>query len=627
MLRVSHCLRLFSIGLALSALTLTSFVSAQLPVDVPREDLFIFDQIFRRSPTGNYNGWINGNSDAHRNALSFDTLWYVDVETAETRNGLAAEEPIYNDDFTTLTVKLRDNIYWSDGELFDADDYVFTLETLKATEGMRFHSDLNLFVESIEKVDQFTFNLHLKESNSRMHYSFLAVWHGIYPMPEHIVRGQDPMTWQNNDPHVTTAAYNQTEADPNGFWELFERRDDWERSVAGVLTGNAGPKYILSILYGTSDRKAIAMARNELDVFFNVDFEAFEAVTDASDASSSWFKDFPWAYPNEANFRVLTFNLDDEKFADKRVRWALTLALDIVELHTEYIGGVTRVTALPMPATATLMELYHNPMDEWLQNFEIEIEPGVMYQPYDTTVRSRIAAWADGKGYALPEDHRDFFGTNWWKFDTDAATRLLEQAGFSRAKNGSWLLPNGDKFTIELIAPPDEPDSFRTATAAADMWANFGIDTDLQGLDRNLWSNLCNQGDYDVCSNWRSYTGPTGDVWGGIRTLHTDFYVPSGELQITGNLGRIQSAEIDRIATEMASLLPTDPANLALGVEFQKEWLENMYGIPVISFKKFVTFNETYWTNVPSFENAIGQPLYWFAGGKFTFQNLQKVGE
>ena len=624
----NYGLRFLTVALALFGLTVSSLVSAQLPVDLPREELFIFDQIFRRSPTGNYNVWIPGNSDAHRNALAFDTLWYSDHETAQKRNGLAAEGPIYNDDFTSLTVNLRDNIYWSDGELFDADDYIFTIETLMATTGMRWNADLNLFVESVEKLGDFSFRFNLKESNSRFHYFLEDNWHGIYPMAEHIwSEVEDPMTFQNNNPMVTTAAYVLTEADPNGFWELFERRDDWERSTAGVLTGNPGPKYALSILYGASDRKAIAMARNELDVFFNVDFEAFQSVISENPAARSWFKGFPWAYPNEANFRVLVFNLDKPIYQNKDVRWALTLALDIVDLHTNYIGGVTRVTALPMPATATLMGIYHDPLEEWLQGFEIEIEEGVMYAPYDTGVGGRIAEWAVDQGYEVPEDLRSRFGTGWWNFAPDVAERLLEKNGFTRNRRGAWMTPDGEPWSIEIIAPPDEPDSFRVATAAADMWGAFGIDVSLQGLDRNLWRNLNQNGDYDVSSAWRSYTNPAGDAWPNIRTLHTDFYIPAGELQITGNIGRLQSSEIDRIITEMSALLPSDPRATALGMEFNQHWLENMYAIPVVSFKKFVTWNETYWTGIPSFENPATQPLYWFGGGKYTFANLVPAGE
>jgi peptide/nickel transport system substrate-binding protein len=50
-----------------------------------------------------------------------------------------------------------------------------------------------------------------------------------------------------------------------------------------------------------------------------------------------------------------------------------------------------------------------------------------------------------------------------------------------------------------------------------------------------------------------------------------------------------------------------------------------MYFITPISFKKFVTWDERYWTGFPTSENPKYMPLYWFQGGKFTFQSLEPV--
>jgi peptide/nickel transport system substrate-binding protein len=68
----------------------------------------------------------------------------------------------------------------------------------------------------------------------------------------------------------------------------------------------------------------------------------------------------------------------------------LALALDIVELQTEYIGGVAKVTPLPMPPTSAITAKYLDPLEEWLVNLEIEIEPGTMYQPYDPTIPASV---------------------------------------------------------------------------------------------------------------------------------------------------------------------------------------------------------------------------------------------
>jgi peptide/nickel transport system substrate-binding protein len=457
---------------------------------------------------------------------------------------------------------------------------------------------------------------------------FETRWNGVYMMPKHVLEEVEDLAAFKFENPVVLGAYVPTEFDPNGFWELFERREDWERTPAGIITGNPGPKYVLIIFYGDSAHKSIAMSRGELDVYFDADIEAFQATLDTTPTARSWYTEFPWGYPNEVSTRALSFNLETAPFDNKDVRWALALALDIVGLQTEYIGGVAKVTPIPVPPTANLMSLYHDPMEEWLQNLEIEIAPGEMYKPYDPTVPDRIAAWAEEQGYTVPGEPREVFGTGWWKFDPDAAEKLLIKNGFSRDEGGQWLTPEGEPWTIEIQSPPDENDAFRMATAAADMWTDFGIDVNLQGLERSVWDQNRFVGQYQISTPWQSFALASGDAWPEIRALHPDFYAPNGEdYRPLGGNGqfRLNDPAIGESIDAMVQLDPASEENLQAAQDFVKYWTENMNFITVISFKKFVTWDERYWTGFPTAENPNYMPLYWFHGGKFAIQSLKPV--
>jgi peptide/nickel transport system substrate-binding protein len=608
----------------------------ELPVDVPRQELFVADQIFRYNVAGNYNMWTAGAITPHRHALMMETLWYRDQETGERLYGAAISDPVYNDDFTQMTVELRDNIYWSDDVQFTADDLVYTVETLKARPELTesgWSAQLNQFLDSVEKLDDFKVQFNLNQSNPRFHSMFETRWNGVYMMPKHIFETvEDPVTFTFEKP-VVLGAYVPTQADPNGFWELFERREDWERTPAGIVTGNSGPKYILTIFYGDSTRKAIAMSRGELDVFFDVDIEAFQSVLDATPTARSWYTEFPWAYPNEVDSRHFTFNFETEPlFQNKDVRWALALALNVVEMQTEYIGGVAKVTAIPVPPTQSLQALYHDPLEEWLQNLEIEIEPGEMFKPYDPTVPDQIAAWAEEQGYTVPGEPRDVFGTGWWKFAPDVAERLLIKNGLSRDADGKWLTPDGEPWTIDLQSPPDENDAFRMANAAVDQWSDFGINVNLQGAERSVWDQNRFVGQFGITTLWYSFALANGDAWPQIRELHQDYYVPNGEDALSTGGGGLNTMRLDdpKISEFIDTMVVTDPQseeNIQLTQDFLKYWTENMYDITAISFKKFVTWDERYFTGFPTSENPNYMPLYWFQGGKFAFQNLSPTTE
>ncbi|QPC84677.1 ABC transporter substrate-binding protein [Phototrophicus methaneseepsis] len=603
-----------------------------LPVDLPREELFIVDQIFRYGVPGNYNIWTSAGVTPHRHSMMNETLWYRDQETGERINGLAASDPVYNEDYTQMSVDLRENLTWSDGVPFTADDVVYTVETLMATPELGqsgWNTSFNTFVASVEKTGDYSVQFNLNEPNSRFHTLFETVWNGVYIMPKHIFETVDDMATFTFENPVVLGTYIPIDYDPNGFWELYERREDWQNSPAGVITENAGPRYILTIFYGDSARKAIAMSRGELDVYFDADFEAFQTTLETTPTARSWYAEFPWAYPNENNTRQFTFNYEGQPlFQDVRVRWALALSLNIVELQTEYIGGVAKVTALPIPPTQALQPLFHDPLEEWLVNLQIDLGDGTMYNPYDPTIPDQIAAWAEEQGYTVPGTPREVFGTGWWKYDTEAAATLLESAGFTRADNGDWMTPDGEPFTLEIQSPPDENDAFRMANAATDMWSDFGIDVTLSGLERNAWDQNGQVGQFEIDTPWMTATNVDGDAWPQLRGWHPEFYIPVGQNVLEGGgvqyiqRMRLQDPQWGEYIDAMIPLEPGSEESLVAEREFFQYITENMQMITTISFKKFVTWDERYWTGFPTAENPSYMPLYWFHGGKFAIQSL-----
>lgn len=604
-----------------------------LPIDLPRDQVFVVDQIFRYGVAGNYNIWQTAGTTAHRHAMMNETLWYRDQETGEQIPGLAASAPIYNDDFTQLTVELRDNITWSDGVPFTSADVVYTVDTLMAVPELGqsgWGQVLARNIESVETPDDFTVIFNLVDSNPRFHSSFETIWNGVYMMPKHVFETvEDLATFTFPDP-VVLGAYVPTEFDPNGFWELYELREDWENSVAGVITGEAGPQYVLTIFYGDSARKAIAMSRGELDVYFDADIEAFETTLDTTPTARSWYTDFPWAYPNEVSTRALLFNLEGEPiFQDPNVRWALALALDIVEMQTEYIGGVAKVAPMPVPPTPNLQEIYYDQMEDFFASIELDLGNGETFAPWDPTVPDQIAAWAEEQGFVVPGTPVEVFGPGWWAHSPEVAETLLLNAGFTRDRRDNWLTPDGEPFVIDLQSPPDENDAFRMANAAADMWSDFGIDVNLQGLERNIWESNLFTGNFDVSTPWESFVLASGDAWPEARLQHSRYYVPVGEDLRTGGSNayftnsRLQDANMDELIDQMATLNPESEENIATNIEFLEYYTENLFAITTISFKKFVTWDERYWTGFPTAENPEYMPLYWFQAGKFAIQTLE----
>ena len=122
-------------ALAAGAVILSVSAFAQGASDVPRNQTLIVE-----NPEGTIKnaGWFNywatnaGGRSTGLQQLAMDTFWYIDPDhglDGVWDNSLASEPPIYNADFTEMTVKLRSGLYWSDGVEFTADDVLFTINT------------------------------------------------------------------------------------------------------------------------------------------------------------------------------------------------------------------------------------------------------------------------------------------------------------------------------------------------------------------------------------------------------------------------------------------------------------------------------------------------------------------
>jgi len=229
-----------------------------------------------------------------------------------------------------------------------------------------------------------------------------------------------------------------------------------------------------------------------------------------------------------------------------------------------------------------------------------------------------VPADADGR--------RERFGVGSWKFAPDVATKLLTKNGFTRSSDGKWLLPDGTAWKITFIVAVDENDAYRLALGAQDQWKAFGIYVEVDALERNPWTTRQNTGDFVATSAWGQFpVNATADIWQGLNGEHSRFFTPIGQSTAgngSQNPWRFKLPELDPIIDQMGALSPDDPQVLDLGRRAMQLWVENMLTITTVSFKKFITQDQQYWTGFPTAENPTAQPLYWFQGVRFMFPLL-----
>ncbi len=223
-------------------------------------------------------------------------------------------EEFYFLDETTLIFKLRKNVKWHDGKNFSANDVVFTYKTLISPQVVSPYSSDFRFVKSVEMVDEFTVKVLYHES----YFKALEVWMmGI--LPEHILRDEkNLMNSKFNTSPVGTGAYklHQLEHSKNiilvAFDEYFEGRAKIDKISFSII---ADPMTRFLML------KSLAL-----------DVGSIEPMEFERQLNPEFFEKFNIYENISRSYTYLGFNLRVEKFQDKRVREALSLAIDRQEI-------------------------------------------------------------------------------------------------------------------------------------------------------------------------------------------------------------------------------------------------------------------------------------------------------
>jgi len=600
-----------------------------LPGGVPRNETLIAGILSGKIMTpDDFNVWTVTWKHVDRGIqqLMLEPLWIVDYVTGEVINALASEPPIYNEDFTQMTVKMRDEMFWSDGVQITADDLVFTIETIMQNPALGGHGWSNAFVERVYAQDPLTVVFELKEPNTRFHSHFVDRWGATRPMPKHIFeQAEDPALFPFNPP-VSSGPFTLHSHDPGGYWVLWERREDWERTPTGELFGMPAPRYVLFRHHGPPEMRVLSQGRHMLDMA-DMSMEALRASLMGNPYTRTFRDEFPWTVNVDPAITGIMFNTARPPFDQKEVRWALTLAIDIVDFIAIGFDGAAVMGAMHLPPTPVYQEWYYEPMEDWKKEFTIQVG-GEQFHPYDPEAPMRMAEHSRLRGFAVPEDPqeiRDMFGIGWWKHAPDVATTLLEEQGFEKIR-GRWHLPDGTPWVLTLLTGVNPIGiGERNAFAAAQQWERFGIDVNIMASP--MEGTMVDMGEFEVNEGW-----PAIEPWGGhhdlyrtFNTWHSQFMRPIGETN-PGHDGRWSDPRMDAIVERLEVIGWDDPETFELGMEGLKVAIEEMPSIPTVAFPGMIVWDEHYWTNFPGAENPYTQPYHHWPNFKYMLPFLEPTG-
>ena len=393
---------------------------------------------------GGYTDSLNPGNGVLSEAYTLYELVY-DTPVAVTSAGEyvpeLATEWSASEDGLEWTLTIREGVTFHDGEPLTAEDVAFTIQLYKDTEDFPFLPSYAAPFETIEATDETTVVLTTAEPLA----TFDAYMAFIYVLPSHIWEEvEDPVAFENED-MIGSGPFRLVEASQGEFVELAANTDYW-----------GTPPNIDGVIFQTienADARVTALTTGEVDAITEFPATAVSALQNdenvhvhvADVAAGGTLRDYIFNITTEENCPP-----DDgvcsghPALKDLNVRQAMAMAVD----KQQIIDVATLGTA----------------------------SPGLSLVP-------------PGLGDYYASDVEDY------AFDPAAANALLDEAGYADSDGDGVreCLPDQDCETLTFrFHYADDIDSApREAELLQGMWAEIGIQIEIQGLDPDTLTSIC----------------------------------------------------------------------------------------------------------------------------------------
>jgi len=543
-------------------------------------------------------------------------------------------EPL-NDEHTKFRIKLKQGIYWSDGVEFTADDVIYTLDTyFQDQDKLTYwgvHRIVN-YVKDYKKIDDYTIEVETLEPA----YDFQTVL-GVYTwgsafniVPKHVFEKQEDVSQFRNTYPVTLGPYTVKEFDPNGFWQLWERRDDWERSAWGWM-GEPKPKYVLYKDFGPEETRSMAFVQNQYDEDTFMSPEGIKAAQSRNEYIETFSDKLPYHNMDDACSYGILMNLQRPPLDKKEVRWALALMLNLEDVGINALSGELKVSPLPMVDQQILHPIYFEPLVPWLREFTLDDGYKPFNEDFAAALADRLQSEVGVPASEIPEGEEaltEAFGIGWWKHDPDEAEKLLNSVGIEKNADGVYTLPDGSVWELELVIPGDWNKVMqRVGFSIADSWRKAGLTVNARQVDNAEFGTVANTNALlQTELNWTNciFSPNYLNAWQSVRQ---EYLLPadSNEL-INGNAYRWSNPTVEQLLDDAITREQDSEQFYEDGRLILKEFVKDMAYINIMNIPTTIPTNGYYWTNYPKQDNYYAVPYTWWSSFKMTLLNVEPTG-
>ncbi len=498
--------------------------------------------------------------------LLYDTLMEQSIDEPSVSHPLVANAYKFSEDYSSATYRLDPAAKWHDGQPITVADVIWSFNVLKANSPMynRYYENVTEAVALNDREVEFRFD---QKGNRELP----KIMGDLVVLPRHWWEGTDAkgkkrdITQPTLEPPLGSAAYRIASFKP-GQEIVWERVPDYWGAGLAVKIGRENFDKRRYVYIQDDNASWQAFTKGGLEdihpenssrrwaTYYN--FPAFEAGDVAK-------KEFPAT--SRASFQGFVMNTRRPLFQDRKVRQALTYALDFETMNrTVFFGFNTRTDSYFEGSELASRGLPQGKELEILNQYKDQLPPEVFTTEYKLPVyeQPRTADKADAKAPASPPQPE--------RAILREVIRLFGEAGW-KIRNGRMTNEKVEPFTIEILGNNDTDEVI--ANPYINQLKKIGVTATLRIVDPSQYVNRVNNFDFDMLTTVLAQSDSPGneqrDFW---STKAAD---SPGSRNLSGIKNPVVDALIDRV------IFATDREDLVAATNaLDRVLLWNFYAVP-----------------------------------------------
>ncbi|HKL75188.1 MAG TPA: ABC transporter substrate-binding protein [Halanaerobiales bacterium] len=491
----------------------------------------------------------------------YETLVFANSYKGEIEPWLA-ESYEWSDDLKTLTFNLREDVQWNDGEKFNADDVMFTLNQAKEDKALDLAGIWNQGLKEVNKLDEYKVEFVFEEANTTV----MPQVGSIYIVPEHIWSEVDnPSKWSGNENPVGTGPFmfkEGTFADQS--FQMKSNPKYWKEGKDGKpLPYIDGVEYISAT--GNS-QAAMKIISGDVDwgTYFISNIDETYVQRDP-EHNHYWLP--------EGNIVYLNLNNGKEPFSNRNMRRAIAMAIDQEEITTIMNSGA-------VPAS-------------------------------NTGVKKGYLSW-------LTDETMEFN----WELNRKVAEQMIKQEGYSRNSDGI-MEKDGEELSFSLYVPTGWTDWITAVETISKQLEEIGVNARVKQVSwpSPYLDNITN-GKYNMSIDYTNSGFSPYYQFNNI--LPSRHYAPIGESATGHSQVRYQNERVDEAIQEYSKTADKERQKELINV-IVGEFLKDSPMVPLFFNPVWFEYSTENFTGWPSEDNPYTAPSTAGMSKMPVFLNLEPV--